>query len=140
MANAIYPKAKQTLLDPGNSTSGALDLNTNTIKIRMVGATTVYNAAHQYLSDLAGSAIGTDQVLTSPTVVSGVFDAADPVWTAVASGSTVTALVIYRNGTLASNSDLICWFDTDPSGNLISLMTNGGDVDWRFDANGIFQL
>ena len=140
MANAIYPHAKQTLLDPGHSTSGALDLNSDTIKIRLVGSTTVYNPAHQYLSDLAGSAIGTDQILASPTVTDGVFDAADPTWPTVASGDTVTALVIYRNGTLASNSDLIAWFDTDPSGNSISLPTNGADINYRFDPNGILQL
>lgn len=141
MSNAIYPLCKQTLLDPSHGGGGAgIDFNSDTIKIRLVTSTTVYNTAHQFLSDLAGSAVGTDQILTSPTVVDGVFDAADPTWPSVASGSTITALVVYKSTGTAATSDLIAWFDTDPSSNPISLVTNGSDVTFTFSTSGILAL
>ena len=141
MSNAIYPLAKQTLLDPGNGGSGAIDFNTDTISVRLVNITsTPYNAAHQFLDDLAGSGIGTDQDLASVTVTNGVLDAADLTWTAVASGSTVSGYIVYKNTGTASTSDLIAFFDHDGSSNPISVATNDGDITLTLNGSGIFSL
>ena len=51
MANAIYPKYKQALLDA----SANVDLNDGTVKVALIdtGAYT-YNAANEFYSDVAG--------------------------------------------------------------------------------------
>jgi hypothetical protein len=89
---------------------------------------------------LAGSAVGTDQTLTSPTVTSGVFDAADATWTAVAGGSTVTSYVVYKSTGTGTTSNLIAWFDTDAQPAAINIVTNGGNISLIFNASGIFAL
>jgi hypothetical protein len=141
VANVVYPKYKQRLLDPNGGAGSAVDLNTDTIKVRLVNITsTPYNAAHEFLSDLAGAAIGTDQTLTNPTVTNGVFDADNPTWTAVASGSTVTGYIIYKDTGSAATSNLIAFFDTDASSNPINIATNDGDITLTINASGIFSL
>lgn len=140
MANVIYPRYKQRLLDPNGSAGAAVDLNTDTIKVALRPSTTVYNSAHEFLSDLAGATIGTATTVTSPTVTSGVFDAADTLFSAVASGSTVTSYVIYKDTGSSATSNLIAFYDTDGSAGAISIATNGGNITITHHASGIFAL
>lgn len=56
--------------------------------------------------DFDGCVIGTPQTLTSPTVVAGVADAADPTFTSV-TGNSVEALAIYKDTGTPSTSRMI---------------------------------
>jgi hypothetical protein len=57
--------------------------------------------------DFDGCVVGTPQTLTSPTIVAGVADAADPTFTGV-SGATVEAIALYDNNSgVASTSPMI---------------------------------
>lgn len=56
--------------------------------------------------DFDGCLIGTAQTLTSPTVLAGVADAADPTFTAV-SGNSVEALLLYKDTGTPSTSRVI---------------------------------
>src|SRR5574337_1725155 len=90
MANAIYPKFKQSLLS-GDANS---IISTGTVKVALVDTGIyTYSSAHQYYSDLLG-VVGTPQTLLSKTETNGVLDAADITFTAV-TGASVEALVIY---------------------------------------------
>ena len=140
MANVLYPKYKQRLLDPNGASGAAVDLNTDVIKFSLRTSSTPYNSAHEFLSDLAGSAVGTDQTVATPTVTSGVFNADDPTWTSVASGSTVISYVIYKSTGTASTSNLIAFFDTDAAAAAINIPTNGGNITLVLNASGIFAL
>jgi hypothetical protein len=133
MANALYPKYKETILGAG------LNLTSLNLKVVLVdtGAYT-YSSAHQFLSDIAGGArIATSGNLASKTVTNGVFDAADITITAV-SGTTIEAIVIYNDTGSAATSNLICFFDTGVTG--LPLTPNGGDVTITWNASGIFAL
>ena len=135
MANALYPKAKESFL----SQNPSIDMDTDTIKVAMVTSAYTYSAAHQYYSSAAG-VVGTPATLGTKTVTDGVFDAADVTFTAVASGSTVAALLIYKDTGVEATSPLIAYIDTVSSG--LPVATNGGDiiVTWDSGASKIFAL
>jgi hypothetical protein len=138
LANAIYPKYKQSLL-AGDANSD-LDNNTSTdgpFVCLVDTGTYTYNPANQFYSDLTGI-VGTDQRITSPTVTSGLFDGADVTFPAV-SGSTVEALVIYRKNSGANTTwRLVAYIDTGVTG--LPVTPNGGDIAVQWNASGIFQL
>lgn len=133
MANALYPKYKETILGAG------LNLTSLNLKVVLVdtGAYT-YSASHQFLSDIVvGARIATSGNLASKTVTNGTFDAADITITAV-TGTTVEALVIYNDTGSAATSNLIAYMDTGVTG--LPFTPNGGDVTIQWNASGIFAL
>lgn len=141
MANALYPKYKEKLLNPGSlgSTSGtAVDLSDDTIKIALVDTGTyTYSSSHEFYSSVSSAVIGTPQTLASKTVTDGVFDAADVTFTGV-TGSSIEALVIYKDTGTASTSSLIAYIDVVSSG--LPVTPNGGNITLQFNASGIFSL
>ncbi len=131
MASQLYPQGKNHLL--GKATQ--VDLDSDTIKVMLVDAvTTVYNSAHEFVSDLAGGGIvARSAALASPTLTAGVFDAADKLLTAV-SGSTVQALIVYKDTGADATSPLISWMDVTPYG------PTGGDITVVWNASGLFGI
>lgn len=146
MANALYPKFKEALLNQSAGTA-AINLSSDTnIKVALVNIASgtnayTYSSSHQYFSSVTAAVVGTSQTLTSKTVnspVSGVFDAADVTFPTI-SGSAVGALVIYKDTGTAASSPLIAFLDT---GSGLSITPNGGDITvaWDNGANRIFAL
>ena len=133
MANALYPLYKQAVLDALTD----VDINNGTVKVALVDTGTyTYSAAHQFLSSLTG-VVGTAQTLTTKTVVNGLFDADDAVFTSV-SGASVEALVIYIDTGVAGTSRLVAYIDTGVTG--LPVTPNGGNINLAWNASGIFQL
>lgn len=133
MANAIYPKYKQALLDA----SADVDLNDGTVKVALVDTGTyTYNAADEFLSSLTG-VVGTAQTIANTTVTNGVFDGDNVTFTAV-SGNSVEALVIYIDTGVAGTSRLVAYVDTGVTG--LPVTPNGGDITVTWNASGIFAL
>jgi hypothetical protein len=136
MANALYPKFKESLL----SQNPSVDLDADTIKVALVDTGTyTYSASHQYYSSVSAAVVGTPQTLGSKTVTNGVFDAADVTFSAV-SGNSVEALVIYKDTGNAATSPLIAYLDTVASG--LPVTPNSGDISvtWDNGSNRIFAL
>ena len=134
MANAIYPKYKETILGAGTNTN----LLTGTVKIALVDTGVyTYNAAHQFLTSLTG-VVGTAATIgATKTVTNGVFDGADVTYTAV-TGNSVEALVIYVDTGSSATSPLVAYLDTSVTG--LPVTPNGGDISITFNASGIFAL
>ncbi len=133
MANAIYPKAKEAFLN------GEIDLSDNTIKVALVDTGTyTYNTAHDFYNDVSG-VLGTPVALSSKTVTSGVFDAADCTFTTPSAGTSIEALIIYKDTGTASTSNLIAYIDT---GTGLPFTSNGADIDivWDSGSNKIFAI
>lgn len=131
MANALYPKFKESALQAG------VNLSSGTVKVALVDTGTyTYNSAHQFLSSLTG-VVGTASTLGSKTFTNGVFDAADTAFTAV-SGATVEALVIYVDTGNPATSPLVAYIDTGVTG--LPVTPNGGDINVVWNASGIFAL
>lgn len=138
MANAIYPKYKQSLL--AGDTLADLDNDTATdgVYVALVDTGTyTYNAAHQFYSDLTGI-VGTDQRITAPTVTNGLLDGGDVTFSTV-SGNSVEALVIYRKNSGANTTwRLVAYIDTGVTG--LPVTPNGGNITVTWNVNGIIQL
>lgn len=131
MTNTVYPKGKEALL-------GSLDLTSADVRVLVVDLDLyTYNAAHDFLDDVAGGAqIDASGSMTGKSVTGGVFDAADTPITAVPS-ATNCGLIIYEHTGTASTSRLIHYIDT---GTNITFNPNGGDVNVQWHASGIFAI
>ena len=133
MANALYPKWKQALLEfTANN-----DLDGQTVKVALVTAGYTYSSSDQYYSSVSASVVGTPQTLGSKTFTNGVFDAADVLYTAV-TGSQVVSLVIYIDTGNAATSPLVAFIDTGVTN--LPVTPNGGDIAIAWNASGIFAL
>lgn len=138
MSNAVYPKYKESLLKEADANNGLDGTTTAAPYVALVDTGTyTYSASHQFYSSLSGI-VGTDQPLTTPTVVNGTFDADDVTFTAV-SGASVEALVIYRHNTGANTTwRLVLYEDTSVTG--LPVTPNGGNIVITWNASGIFTI
>lgn len=135
MANALYDKGREAFL------KADIDWLVDDIKVVLVdtGLYTVDIGAHDFLDDIAvGARVATSGNLGSKTATAGVADAADVVFSTV-TGSTVEALVIYKDTGSAATSPLIAYIDTATG---LPVTPNGGDINitWDSGANKIFKL
>lgn len=133
MANAIYPKYKEAVLQ-----SSANSSLTGTVKVALVDTGTyTYSATHEFLSSLTG-VVGTAQTIgATKSYTNGTFDGGDVTFTSV-SGNTVEALVIYIDTGTAGTSRLVAYIDTGVTG--LPVTPNGGDITVTWNASGIFTL
>jgi hypothetical protein len=134
MANALYPKWKEQLLQfTANN-----NLSAGTVKVALIDTGTyTYNSANQFYSSVSSAAVGTPQTIGSKTFTNGVFDGADVTFTAV-TGSSVEALVLYVDTGSAATSPLVAYIDTSVTG--LPVTPNGGDITITWNASGIFAL
>lgn len=134
MANALYPKWKEQLLQfTANN-----NLSSGTVKVALVDTGVyTYNSADQFYSSVSSAVVGTPQTIGSKTFTNGVFDGADVSFTAV-SGNSVEALVIYIDTGVAGTSPLVAYIDTSVTG--LPVTPNGGDINIAWNASGIFAL
>jgi hypothetical protein len=134
MANALYPKWKEQLLQFTTNNN----LSSGTVKVALVDTGVyTYNSADQFYSSVSSAVVGTPQTIGSKTFTNGVFDGADVSYTAV-SGNTVEALVIYIDTGSAATSPLVAYIDTSVTG--LPVTPNGGDINIAWNASGIFAL
>jgi len=133
MANAIYPKYKEALLDA----SANIDINDGTVKVALIDTGVYpYNSAHEFYSSVSG-VVGTPQTINNTTVANGLFDGDNVTFTSV-SGNSVEALLIYIDTGSSATSRLVTWLDTGVTG--LPVTPNGGDITNTWNASGIFQL
>jgi hypothetical protein len=134
MANAIYPKYKEAILQSAANSN----MSSGTVKVALVDTgVTAYSAAHEFYSSISSAVVGTPQTLGTKTFTNGVFDAADVTYTAV-TGATCEAVVIYIDTGTAGTSRLIAFIDTGVTN--LPVTPNGGDITLTFNASGIFAL
>lgn len=133
MANAIYPKYKEALLQ-----SSANSSLTGTVRVALVDTGVyTYSAAHEFLTSLTG-VVGTAQTIgATKSYTNGVFDGGDVTYTAV-TGNSAEALVIYIDTGTAGTSRLVAYIDTGVTG--LPVTPNGGDITVTWNASGIFAL
>ena len=133
MANTIYPKYKEAILQSAANSS----LAAGTVKVAMVDTGTyTYSQSHEFLSSLSG-VVGTAQTLTTKTLTNGVFDADDVTFSSI-SGASIEAMVIYIDTGSAGTSRLVAYIDTSVSG--LPVTPNGGNITVTWNASGIFAL
>lgn len=138
MANALYPKWKEAIIQ-ATSNSALNGSGTTGVYVALIDTGTyTYNSAHEFYSSLSG-VVGTNQEIgATKTYTNGVFDGANVTFTAV-SGSSVEALVVYvKNAGANTTWRLVAYIDTGVTG--LPVTPNGGDITVTFNASGIFAL
>lgn len=102
----------------------------------------VYSEAHDFLDDVGvGTRVATSAALAGKTVVGGVADANDVVFTALA-GDAVAGIVIYQHTGVDSTAPLILFYDRTATGSLIAYSPSGVDttVRWNNGATKMFKV
>jgi len=133
MSSALYDRGRQRFLE------AEIDWLTDDIRVALIdtGTYTPILATHQWFSELSG-VVATSGLLAGKNSTAGVADAADITITAVA-GSSVEALVLYKDTGVAGTSPLIAYIDV---GTGLPFTPNGGDVliSWDSGSSKIFKL
>lgn len=134
MANALYPKWKEQLLQfTANN-----NLSAGTVKVALIDTGTyTYSSTHQFWSSASSASVGTPQTIGSKTFTNGLFDGADVTFPTV-TGATAEALILYIDTGTAATSPLVAFIDTSVTG--LPVTPNGGDISIQWNASGIFQL
>ena len=134
MANALYPKWKEQLLQfTANN-----NLSAGTVKVALIDTGVyTYSSTDQFWSAASSASVGTPQTIGSKTYTNGVFDGSDVTFTAV-TGNSVEALIIYIDTGTASTSPLVAYIDTSVTG--LPVTPNGGDITITWNASGLFAL
>ena len=117
-------------------TKAVTDLTSATIKVRLSRASAYTFAATHTTMTSIGTGVGTDPTLGTKSCVDGTFDAADSLWTAVASGAAIDQLVVYKFITNDAGSTPIAFI------NGFSVTPNGGDITavWQATSPFIFKI
>lgn len=139
MANALFEAYRTSVL------SAPVNLSSATIKAMFVDHAddTPNTATDDFINDIASAArvpalasaptLGTK---TLGTVATGVFDAADTVFTSL-TGDQSESLILFEDSGVEGTSDLLAYWDTATG---LPLTPNGGDVTVQWNASGIFKF
>lgn len=132
MANALYPKYKEAIIQTSANSS-----LTGTVKAVLIDtASYTYSAAHEFYSSVSG-AVGTPQTINTKTYTNGTFDGDNVTFTAL-TGATCEAIIVFIDTGSAATSRLVAYFDTGVTN--LPVTPNGGDVTITWNASGIFSL
>ena len=106
VTNTEYDSYKDDLLE------GAIDLTTDTIKVALVTSSYTFSSAHDFFDDITNEVAGTGytaggETITTPTVTTGTFDAADTQWSSLT--TTAAGAVVYKDTGVSSTSPLIAF-------------------------------
>lgn len=138
MANAVYPKFQEAIIQASSNSSLAGSGTTGVYAALVDTGTYTYNSSHQFYSSIASAVIGTDQELGTKTFTNGLFDAADSVFPSV-TGTTVEAIVLYvKNSGANTTWRLLAYIDTGVTG--LPATPNGGNINVTWNASGIIQF
>ena len=136
MANALYNTFKEGIL--GNT---AFDLDSDIIKASLIDSGDyTFSAAHDEYSGGARDVplvaiVSESSQLTTPTVVSGVFDTDNFTWTAV-TGDQSEAIVLWDD--TLTNDRLIAFYDTGMTGMPVTPI--GGNINVTVNGSGWFAI
>ena len=139
MANALYPKWKEAIIN-GSANADLNGSGTTGVYCALVDTGTyTYSAAHEFYSSLSGIG-GTDQEIgATKSYTNGVFDGADITFPSVAGTVSYEALVIYvKNAGANTTWRLVAYIDTGVTG--LPVTSNGGNITVTWNASGIFAL
>jgi hypothetical protein len=105
-----------------------------------------FNAAHKFVSEVTGAGgtlVATSAAFASKTATAGVADAADVVFSSVAAGAAIPAVIIYQASAVTGGADvatsaqrLIAYLD---SGINFPVTPNGQSITVGFD-NGALKI
>lgn len=134
MANALYNEGREDFL------GGTIDWDTDDIRVMLVKTGYTFNAAHDFLDDVATSYDnGRTAAIQSPTIVGGVADAAD-ISLVATSAVACDALVIYKYNVADAAAELIAYINSATGLPFTPAASQTVNITWDSGANKIFKL
>ena len=131
MANVLYPKFKQNLLE------GDVDIPLGTVNAYLVDlADYTYSATHELIADLPVAARVSSVACAGQTVTDGTLDVTSPFVFSTVTGDASEAVIISVDS--GGSEFLAAYYDTDVSG--LPVTPNGGDITVAVNASGLFDL
>lgn len=132
--SSFYPKALAAAL------SGALDV-TALLTIQAIDATVTYDAADEFLADVALGGLGSPTLFTTIAVVGGVITADMPnVILGVGLGDDIKGYIVYVDTGSSATSRLVLFFDRAGDSTLIDTIGDGGNVNVTFTGGVIGSI
>jgi hypothetical protein len=134
MSNALFDFGRQGFLE------GAIDFDTDDIRVMLVKSTYTLDQADQFVADLGAVDNGRSAALSGKSVTLGVADASDTSLTATGADA-CNALVLFKHTGADATARLICYIDTPTSG--LPFTPSAGqtvNIAWDNGANKIFKL
>lgn len=140
MANALYPKWKEALLQAntaaalnGSGTTGVYAVLYDT------GAGGAYSAAHSFYSDISAGIVGAEQEIgATKSYTNGVFDGADVTFPTVTGAQAEAVIIFVKNAGANTTWRLVAYLDTNITN--LPVTPNGGNISVAWNATGIFAL
>jgi hypothetical protein len=150
----IYNFWKQLIMMNSPTQACSLDQTTTAAPYVALVVGSLYNlgstpsfTADQYYNPILNASPtaveGTDQALTTNTITNGLFKSTGGItFTAVAVGTAITALCIYRHNAGANTTwPLVYYVDSTAQGGMgLPVTPNGGNITIAWSGSGIFQL
>lgn len=133
MTSAVFPKAKEQLLQAG------LNLNSGDIRVMLVRSTYSYDAADEFVSDLGAVDNGRSAALAGKSFTNGVFDANDSTLNATAANAS-NALVLFLHTGNDATARLIAYLDDAVGLPFTPEASQTCPIVWDNGANKIFAL
>ena len=139
MANAVYPKYKEGLLNGAANTALTGSGTTGLYAVLVDTGTYTYSAAHEFYSSLSGIA-STEQEISAVTINSlAIVDGNNVTYPLVPAGNNLEAIILFRKNAGANTTwRLVCYLDSGVTG--LPVLPNGGDITITWNASGIFGL
>lgn len=136
MANTLFDKARYLFL------RGELSWAAGDIKAILIDTGNyTFSASSDYLANIPPNSRISTVALVDPVAESnGAANAADTTFQAVGpAGTTIEAIILYKDTTVEATSPLIAYIDTATG---LPITANGGDiiVTWDNGTNKIFRL
>lgn len=120
MADTWYEKGAEKFASAG------INWMTDTIMAAFVTNAYTFSHAHEFRTSIAASIAGTPWTLTGKSITGGVLDAADTAPAVFAPGSTLKAVVVWKDTGTAATSPLLLYFDSVTG---LPMATNGGEIN-----------
>jgi hypothetical protein len=136
MANVQYPLGRSAVL------RGEVDWESDTFKVALLDNGYTWNAAHEFLTDLAGAVLA-EATLTGCTVLpDGIADADDSSVSGLNAPDVATSVVIYKDTGVPGTSRLIAYLNENDDTTLINRVGDGTPVAiaWSASATRVFRI
>jgi hypothetical protein len=130
----VYPTAVDAFM------LGSFSMTAATIKAQLVTGAYGYSSVHQFFSSVGGR-VGSPVALTGRAVGNEYFSSGPLVFPAVTTGSTIAAVVIYRDSGSEASSQLIAHLNRRADTTPLAIITDGGDITLTWPVGGrVFKL
>jgi hypothetical protein len=133
MTSAIFPKAKEQLLQAG------INMSSGDIRAMLVLSSYTYDSTDEFLADLGAVDNGRSAALAGKAFTNGIFDANDTSITATASTAS-NALILFLHTGSDATARLIAYIDSAVGLPFTPEASQVCPVVWDNGANKIFAL